>query len=139
MITLKEALKLNSEDIKTLREELASKIKKNDTGAYVEQLTNSDITTSGDGIPIAIKDIINVKEWNITCCSNILKGYVSPYDATVIKNLREGGLSPFGRANMDEFAMGSSTDTSCYGKTLNPHNPNKTAGGSSGGSAAAVD
>ncbi|WP_072682672.1 Asp-tRNA(Asn)/Glu-tRNA(Gln) amidotransferase subunit GatA [Arcobacter sp. LA11] len=138
MITLKEALKLNSDDIKKLRENLALKIKENDTGAYVEQLTNSDVTTSGEGIPIAIKDIINVKEWNITCCSNILKGYVSPYDATVIKNLRENGLSPFGRANMDEFAMGSSTDTSCYGKTLNPHNPNKTAGGSSGGSAAAV-
>ena len=138
MITLKEALKLNSDEIKNLKEDLALKIKQSDIGAYVEQLTNSDITTSGEGIPIAIKDIINVKEWNITCCSNILKGYISPYDATVIKNLREAGLSPFGRANMDEFAMGSSTDTSCYGKTLNPHNPNKTAGGSSGGSAAAV-
>ena len=138
MITLKEALKLNSDELTKLREDLASKIKESNVGAYVEQLTNTDITTSGEGIPIAIKDIINVKNWSITCCSNILKGYVSPYDATVIKNLRESGLSPFGRANMDEFAMGSSTDTSCYGKTLNPHNSNKTAGGSSGGSAAAV-
>jgi aspartyl-tRNA(Asn)/glutamyl-tRNA(Gln) amidotransferase subunit A len=138
LITLKEALKLNSDEIKKLREDLASKIKQSNLGAYVEQLTNTEISTSGEGIPIAIKDIINVKEWNITCCSNILKGYVSPYDATVIKNLREGGLSPYGRANMDEFAMGSSTDTSCYGKTLNPHNENKTPGGSSGGSAAAV-
>ena len=138
MITLKEALSLSSEEVKKLREDLSSKIKQSDIGAYVEQLTNSDVTTSGEGIPIAIKDIINVKDWNITCCSNILQGYVSPYDATVIKNLREAGLSPFGRANMDEFAMGSSTDTSCYGKTLNPNNPNKTAGGSSGGSAAAV-
>ncbi len=138
MITLKEALKLNSDELTKLREDIASKIKESNIGAYVEQLTNTDITTSGEGIPIAIKDIINVKEWSITCCSNILKGYVSPYDATVIKNLREAGLSPFGRANMDEFAMGSSTDTSCYGKTLNPHNANKTAGGSSGGSAAAV-
>lgn len=138
MITLKEALKLNSDEIIKLRENIASKIKEDNTAAYVEQLTNTEITTSGEGIPIAIKDIINVKNWNITCCSNILKGYVSPYDATVIKNLRTAGLSPFGRANMDEFAMGSSTDTSCYGKTLNPHNSNKTAGGSSGGSAAAV-
>ena len=138
MITLKEALKLDSEQIIKLKEEIASKIKEDKTAAYIEQLTNTEITTSGNGIPIAIKDIINVKDWNITCCSNILKGYVSPYDATVIKNLREAGLSPFGRANMDEFAMGSSTDTSCYGKTLNPHNANKTAGGSSGGSAAAV-
>ncbi|WP_164970278.1 Asp-tRNA(Asn)/Glu-tRNA(Gln) amidotransferase subunit GatA [Halarcobacter ebronensis] len=138
MITLKEALSLNGEEIKKLREDLTLKIKNSNIGAYVEQLTNCDITTSGEGIPIAIKDIINVKNWNITCCSNILKGYVSPYDATVIKNLRDAGLSPFGRANMDEFAMGSSTDTSCYGKTLNPNNPKKTAGGSSGGSAAAV-
>ena len=138
MITLKEALKLNSDEIKKVKDDIASKVKQSNIGAYVEQLTNNELTTSGEGIPIAIKDIINVKDWNITCCSNILKGYVSPYDATVIKNLREAGLSPYGRANMDEFAMGSSTDTSCYGKTLNPYNPNKTAGGSSGGSAAAV-
>ena len=138
MITLKEALNLSADELKKLKEELANKIKENSDGAYVEQLTNSDISNSGDGVPIAIKDIINVKDWEVSCCSNILKGYVSPYDATVITNLRNGGLSPFGRANMDEFAMGSATDTSCYGKTLNPHNPNKTAGGSSGGSAAAV-
>ena len=138
MITLKEALELNSDEIKKLRNDLASKIKDSNVGAYVEQLTNSKISTSGEGIPIAIKDIINVKDWNVSCCSNILQGYISPYDATVIKNLRESGLSPYGRANMDEFAMGSSTDTSCYGKTLNPHDNKKTAGGSSGGSAAAV-
>ena len=138
MITLKEALELNSDEIKKLRNDLASKINDSKVGAYVEQLTNSEISTSGEGIPIAIKDIINVKNWNVSCCSNILQGYISPYDATVIKNLRKAGLSPFGRANMDEFAMGSSTDTSCYGKTLNPHDNEKTAGGSSGGSAAAV-
>jgi len=138
LITLKEALTLSNDDINKLRDELTTKIKENDIGAYVEQLTSTDISTSGSGIPIAIKDIINVKDWEVTCCSNILKGYVSPYDATVIKNLKQAGLSPFGRANMDEFAMGSSTDTSCYGKTLNPHNPKKTSGGSSGGSAAAV-
>lgn len=138
MITLKEALKLNSDEIKKIKDDIASKVKQSNIGAYVEQLKKEELSTSGEGIPIAIKDIINVKEWNITCCSNILQGYISPYDATVIKNLRESGLSPYGRANMDEFAMGSSTDTSCYGKTLNPHNENKTAGGSSGGSAAAV-
>lgn len=138
MITLKEALKLNADELKELKKELTEKIKQNNDGAYVEQLTESEISTSGDGVPIAIKDIINVKDWEVTCCSNILKGYISPYDATVITNLRNAGLSPFGRANMDEFAMGSATNTSCYGKTLNPHNPNKTAGGSSGGSAAAV-
>ena len=138
MITLKEALTLNSDDINKLRDDLSLQIKESTIGAYVEQLTSTDISTSGSGIPIAIKNIINVKNWEVTCCSNILKGYISPYDATVIKNLKEAGLSPFGKANMDEFAMGSSTDTSCYGKTLNPHDPSKTAGGSSGGSAAAV-
>ena len=138
MITLKEALSLASDDIKKLREDLTTKINENKTGAYVEQLTSTNISTSGTGIPIAIKDNINVKNWEITCSSNILKGYISPYNATVINNLEKAGLSPFGRANMDEFAMGSSTETSCYGKTLNPIDNNKTPGGSSGGSAAAV-
>jgi len=138
LITLKEALTLSSDDINKLRDDLSLQIKESTIGAYVEQLTSTDISTSGTGIPIAIKNIINVKNWEVTCCSNILKGYISPYDATVIKNLKEAGLSPFGKANMDEFAMGSSTDTSCYGKTLNPHDLSKTAGGSSGGSAAAV-
>jgi len=138
LITLKEALNLASDDIKKLREDLTTKINENKTGAYVEQLTSTNISTSGTGIPIAIKDNINVKNWEITCSSNILKGYISPYNATVINNLEKAGLSPFGRANMDEFAMGSSTETSCYGKTLNPIDNNKTPGGSSGGSAAAV-
>jgi aspartyl-tRNA(Asn)/glutamyl-tRNA(Gln) amidotransferase subunit A len=138
LITLKEALTLDSDDIKKLRDDLTTKIKENKTGAYVEQLTSTDISTSGSGIPIAIKDNINVKNWEITCSSNILKGYISPYNATVINNLEKAGLSPFGRANMDEFAMGSSTESSCYGKTLNPIDNNKVPGGSSGGSAAAV-
>ena len=138
MITLKEALTLASDDIKKLRDDLTSKIKENNTGAYVEQLTSTDISTSGVGIPIAIKDNINVKNWEITCSSNILKGYISPYNATVINNLEKAGLSPFGRTNMDEFAMGSSTESSCYGKTLNPVDNEKVPGGSSGGSAAAV-
>ncbi|MAD43224.1 MAG: Asp-tRNA(Asn)/Glu-tRNA(Gln) amidotransferase GatCAB subunit A [Arcobacter sp.] len=137
-MTLKEALSLASDDIKKLRDDLTTKIKENKTGAYVEQLTSTDISTSGTGIPIAIKDNINVKNWEITCSSNILRGYISPYNATVINNLEKVGLSPFGRANMDEFAMGSSTETSCYGKTLNPIDNNKTPGGSSGGSASAV-
>ncbi|WP_164970991.1 Asp-tRNA(Asn)/Glu-tRNA(Gln) amidotransferase subunit GatA [Halarcobacter mediterraneus] len=138
MITLKEALKLNSDEVKKLKEELTSKIKESNIGAYVEQLTNTDITDSNNGIPIAIKDNINVKNWEITCSSNILKGYNSPYNATVINKLEEAGLCAFGRTNMDEFAMGSSTESSCYGKTLNPIDNTKVPGGSSGGSAAAV-
>jgi aspartyl-tRNA(Asn)/glutamyl-tRNA(Gln) amidotransferase subunit A len=138
LITLKEALTLASDDVKKLRDDLNQKIKENNIGAYVEQLTSSEISKSGSGIPIAIKDNINVKNWEITCSSNILKGYVSPYNATVINNLEKAGLSPFGRTNMDEFAMGSSTESSCYGKTLNPVDNEKVPGGSSGGSAAAV-
>ena len=138
MITLKEALTLASDDIKKLRDDLTSKIKESNIGAYVEQLTSTNISTFGSGIPIAIKDNINVKNWEITCSSNILKGYVSPYNATVINNLEKAGLSPFGRTNMDEFAMGSSTESSCYGKTLNPIDNERVPGGSSGGSAAAV-
>ncbi|SKB28842.1 Asp-tRNA(Asn)/Glu-tRNA(Gln) amidotransferase subunit GatA [Malaciobacter marinus] len=138
MITLKEALQLSSEEIKDLRKDLNEKIKQSNIGAYVEQLTNSDISICGEGIPIAIKDNINVKDWEITCSSNILKNYISPYNATVIDNLIKANLSPFGRTNMDEFAMGSSTESSCYGKTLNPIDNNKVPGGSSGGSAAAV-
>ena len=138
MITLKEALTLASDDIEKLRNDLNQKIKENNTGAYVEQLTSTDISQSGSGIPIAIKNNINVKNWEITCSSNILKGYISPYNATVINNLEKAGLSPFGKTNMDEFAMGSSTESSCYGKTLNPLDNTKVPGGSSGGSAAAV-
>lgn len=138
MITLKEALQLSSEEIKDLRKDLKEKIKQSNIGAYVEQLTNNDISICGEGIPIAIKDNINVKDWEITCSSNILKNYISPYNATVIDNLIEAKLSPFGRTNMDEFAMGSSTESSCYGKTLNPVDNTKVPGGSSGGSAAAV-
>ena len=139
MISLKEALKLPKEEIIELKKDLKQKIiEKKELGAYVEQLIDKDIYEYGDGVPIAIKDNIQVKGWNVTCSSKILQGYVAPYNATVIDNLLANGLSPFGRCNMDEFAMGSSTENSFYGKTLNPHNPNCVPGGSSGGSAAAV-
>ncbi|MEA3290367.1 MAG: Asp-tRNA(Asn)/Glu-tRNA(Gln) amidotransferase subunit GatA [Campylobacterota bacterium] len=139
MITLKEALSLNEEEIVSFKEDLAKKIEDNkQLGAYVEQLTSSPVLSSSTGIPIAIKDNINVQGWELTCGSNILKGYVAPYNATVIEKLEANGLSAFGRANMDEFAMGSSTESSCYGKTLNPVDNEKVPGGSSGGSAAAV-
>ncbi len=139
MITLKEALKLSPEELVNFKQDLAKKIKENsDLGAYVEQLTDSEINEYGTGVPIAIKDNIQVDGWNVTCSSKILQGYVAPYNATVIDKMVENNLSAFGRTNMDEFAMGSSTETSFYGKTLNPHNPNCVPGGSSGGSAAAV-
>ena len=89
-------------------------------------------------VPIAIKDLINVRGQPCTCASKILKGYVSPYDATVIANLRANGFIPAGRVNMDEFAMGSSTENSGLGVTRNPYDLERVPGGSSGGSAAAV-
>lgn len=139
MITLKEALTLPSEEISTLREELKKKIEETkELGAYIEQLQGIPVTEYSAGIPIAIKDNIQIKNWNITSGSNILQGYVAPYNATVIDKMLASGLSPFGRTNMDEFAMGSSTETSFYGKTLNPHNTKCVPGGSSGGSACAV-
>ncbi|MEA2017410.1 MAG: Asp-tRNA(Asn)/Glu-tRNA(Gln) amidotransferase subunit GatA [Campylobacterota bacterium] len=139
MITLKEALSLDAEQIITLKKELVKSIdEQKNLGAYVEQLTSTDILHTGSGIPIAVKDNINTQGIELTCGSNILKGYVAPYNATVIENLEKSGLSAFGRANMDEFAMGSSTESSCYGKTLNPLDNKKVPGGSSGGSAAAV-
>jgi aspartyl-tRNA(Asn)/glutamyl-tRNA(Gln) amidotransferase subunit A len=139
LITLKEALSLDDKQIEALRNDLLAKIKDNkNIGAYVEQLTSSDILNISSGIPIAIKDNINVKGDILTCCSNILKGYVAPYNATVVDKLQEVNLAPFGRTNMDEFAMGSTSASSCYGKTLNPLDNTKVPGGSSGGSAAAV-
>ncbi|HEC1126223.1 TPA: Asp-tRNA(Asn)/Glu-tRNA(Gln) amidotransferase subunit GatA [Campylobacter coli] len=139
MITLKEALKYSKEELENLKKELNDKAKKeNKIGAYIEQFLGKDLSDGGEGIPIAIKDNISVKDWELTCASKILQGYVAPYDATTIKNLRSKGFSPYGRTNMDEFAMGSSSATSFYGKTLNPLNFARVPGGSSGGSAAAV-
>ncbi len=89
-------------------------------------------------VPIAIKDLINVAGQPCTCASKILKGYTSPYNATVIERLLANDFIPAGRVNMDEFAMGSSTENSALGVTRNPYDTTRVPGGSSGGSAAAV-
>jgi len=98
----------------------------------------ADISLPLGGVPIGIKDAINVLGESCTCSSKMLAGYKSPYDATVIGKLRAAGAIPFGRLNMDEFAMGSSTENSAYQITRNPWDTSRIPGGSSGGSAASV-
>jgi len=98
----------------------------------------ADVMLPLGGVPIAIKDVLNVLGQPCTCASKILRGYVAPYDATAIARLRAAGAIPFGRTNMDEFAMGSSTENSSVQVTANPWDLSRIPGGSSGGSAAVV-
>lgn len=136
--TPKQVLEALAADIAAKNPEIGAYLS-TDLAAALAEAENVDLSLPLGGVPIAIKDNINTLGQPCTCASKFLDGtYRSPYNATVIEKLRAAGAIPFGRLNMDEFAMGSATENSALQVTRNPHDLSRVPGGSSGGSAAAV-
>src|SRR4026209_2199576 len=136
-ISPSETLQALEERINAVDPEIGSYLV-HDFATATSEAKKADVSLPLGGVPIAIKDLINVEGQQCSCASKILRGYSAPYSATVIEKLRGHGAIPFGRMNMDEFAMGSSTENSSVQVTRNPWDLSRVPGGSSGGSAAAV-
>ena len=143
-IKVTQALDAVFEQIAVREEELNCYVTLEKEKAYAQaetvqkRIESGELTGSLAGVPFAIKDNMCTKGTLTTCSSKILENFVPPFTAEAVKNLEAAGAVIIGKTNMDEFAMGSTTETSYYGVTRNPHNPEHVPGGSSGGSAAAV-
>jgi aspartyl-tRNA(Asn)/glutamyl-tRNA(Gln) amidotransferase subunit A len=136
-VSAREVIDALRERIEYVDEEIGAYLSL-DVEAAANEAEKANVDLPLGGVPLAIKDIINVMGQPCTCGSKILHGYRSTYDATVIQKLRAAGAIPFGKTNLDEFAMGSSTENSAMKLTRNPWDLSRVPGGSSGGSAAAV-
>ena len=136
-VSPREVLVALHERIETLDPKIDAYLSR-DLDAAIDAADKCDVNLSLGGIPLAIKDVISVEGQPCTCASKILRNYRAMFDATVIQKLKAAGAIPYGRTNMDEFAMGSSTENSSAKPTRNPWDQARIPGGSSGGSAAAV-
>ncbi len=143
-IKVKDAVKATLDQAKAAEPVINSYVTLDEEGVYAQaeeiqkKIDAGELTGPLAGVPVAIKDNMCIKGQLTTCSSRILSGFKPTYTAQAVENLQKAGAVILGKTNMDEFAMGSTTETSYYGPTKNPHNTEHVPGGSSGGSCAAV-